>query len=31
VLQQIEDAVTKAKAADRPTAEDVLTDVYISY
>jgi pyruvate dehydrogenase E1 component alpha subunit len=31
VLQQIEDAVVKAKAADRPTAEDVLTDVYISY
>jgi acetoin:2,6-dichlorophenolindophenol oxidoreductase subunit alpha len=31
VLQQIEDAVTKAKSADRPTAEDVLTDVYISY
>ena len=31
VLQQIEDAVVKAKAADRPTAADVLTDVYISY
>lgn len=31
VLAQIENAVTLARAADRPTAEDVLTDVYISY
>ena len=31
VLDAIEAAVTAARAADRPTAEDVLTDVYISY
>lgn len=31
VLDQIEDAVTQARAAPRPTAEDVLADVYISY
>jgi pyruvate dehydrogenase E1 component alpha subunit len=31
VMDAIETAVAKAKAADRPTAEDVLTDVYISY
>jgi hypothetical protein len=27
----IEQAVTDARAAARPTSEDVLTDVYISY
>ena len=31
VLNSIEEAVTAARAADRPTAADVLTDVYISY
>jgi pyruvate dehydrogenase E1 component alpha subunit len=31
VMVLIEEAVTEARAADRPTAEDVLTDVYISY
>ena len=31
VLEAIEESVRQAKAADRPTAEDVLTDVYISY
>lgn len=31
VLEEIEAAVKAARAADRPTAEDVLTDVYISY
>jgi pyruvate dehydrogenase E1 component alpha subunit len=31
VLEVIEESVRQAKAADRPTAEDVLTDVYISY
>jgi acetoin:2,6-dichlorophenolindophenol oxidoreductase subunit alpha len=31
VMTLIDDAVTEARAADRPTAEDVLTDVYISY
>lgn len=31
VMALIEQAVTEARAADRPTAEDVLTDVYISY
>jgi acetoin:2,6-dichlorophenolindophenol oxidoreductase subunit alpha len=31
VMTLIEEAVTEARAADRPTAEDVLTDVYISY
>lgn len=31
VMQAIEDAVAQAKAAQRPTAEDVLSDVYISY
>jgi hypothetical protein len=27
----IEESVTEARAAARPTAADVLTDVYISY
>jgi acetoin:2,6-dichlorophenolindophenol oxidoreductase subunit alpha len=31
VLQEIEDAVEAARAAPRPTAEDVLEDVYIAY
>jgi len=31
VMTLIEEAVAEARAADRPTAEDVLTDVYISY
>jgi TPP-dependent pyruvate/acetoin dehydrogenase alpha subunit len=31
VLAQIENAVAAARAAERPTAEDVLADVYISY
>ncbi|MEO0033756.1 MAG: hypothetical protein RIS94_3514 [Pseudomonadota bacterium] len=31
VMAAIEEAVQQAKAAPRPTAEDVLTDVYISY
>lgn len=31
VLAVIEESVAQAKAAERPTAEDVLTDVYISY
>ena len=31
VAKTIEDAVAAARAADRPTAEDVLTDVYIDY
>lgn len=31
VMGAIEAAVEAARAADRPTAEDVLTDVYISY
>jgi pyruvate dehydrogenase E1 component alpha subunit len=31
VLDAIEASVKAARAADRPTAEDVLTDVYISY
>jgi TPP-dependent pyruvate/acetoin dehydrogenase alpha subunit len=31
VLGTIESAVISARAADRPTANDVLTDVYISY
>jgi pyruvate dehydrogenase E1 component alpha subunit len=31
VMAQIEDAVTAARAAERSTAADVLTDVYISY
>lgn len=31
VMEAIEESVRQAKAADRPTAEDVLTDVYISY
>lgn len=31
VLDVIEAAVVAARAADRPTAEDVLSDVYISY
>ena len=31
VMDLIELSVTEARAADRPTAEDVLTDVYISY
>ncbi len=31
VLAEIEAAVIAARAADRPTAEDVLADVYISY
>ena len=31
VLEAIEESVRQAKAAPRPTAEDVLTDVYISY
>ncbi len=31
VMALIEEAVTEARAADRPTAEDVLADVYISY
>lgn len=31
VMALIEDAVTQARAAARPTADDVLTDVYISY
>jgi acetoin:2,6-dichlorophenolindophenol oxidoreductase subunit alpha len=30
-METIENAVARAKAADRPTAEDVLADVYISY
>jgi acetoin:2,6-dichlorophenolindophenol oxidoreductase subunit alpha len=30
-LDLIEQSVTEARAAPRPTAEDVLTDVYISY
>ncbi len=31
VIALIEDAVIKAKAAPKPTAEDLLTDVYVSY
>jgi acetoin:2,6-dichlorophenolindophenol oxidoreductase subunit alpha len=31
VMTLIEDSVTEARAAARPTAQDVLTDVYISY
>ena len=31
VMDLIEQSVTEARAADRPTAQDVLTDVYISY
>jgi TPP-dependent pyruvate/acetoin dehydrogenase alpha subunit len=31
VLDLIEQAVAQARKAERPTAEDVLTDVYISY
>ena len=31
VMAEIENAVALARAADRPTADDVLTDVYISY
>lgn len=31
VLAEIESAVEQARAAERPTAEDVLTDVYIAY
>lgn len=31
VLALIDDAVTEARAAPRPTASDVLTDVYVSY
>ncbi|MEG3124208.1 thiamine pyrophosphate-dependent dehydrogenase E1 component subunit alpha [Sphingomonas sp. GB1N7] len=31
VLALIDEAVAEARLADRPTAEDVLTDVYISY
>jgi acetoin:2,6-dichlorophenolindophenol oxidoreductase subunit alpha len=31
VLAEIESAVVAARAADRPTPEDVLADVYISY
>ena len=31
VMDAIENAVTKAKAAPRPKPEDVLEDVYISY
>jgi pyruvate dehydrogenase E1 component alpha subunit len=31
IMETIENAVARAKAADRPTAEDVLADVYISY
>jgi acetoin:2,6-dichlorophenolindophenol oxidoreductase subunit alpha len=31
VMALIEDSVTEARAAARPTAQDVLTDVYISY
>jgi acetoin:2,6-dichlorophenolindophenol oxidoreductase subunit alpha len=30
-LDLIEQSVIEARAADRPTAEDVLVDVYISY
>jgi pyruvate dehydrogenase E1 component alpha subunit len=31
VMAQIENAVKKAKAAPKPTAADLLTDVYVSY
>jgi len=31
VAELIEDAVAQAKAAPRPTPQDVLEDVYISY
>jgi acetoin:2,6-dichlorophenolindophenol oxidoreductase subunit alpha len=31
VMSLIEDSVTEARAAARPTAQDVLSDVYISY
>ncbi|MGD9537623.1 MAG: thiamine pyrophosphate-dependent dehydrogenase E1 component subunit alpha [Alphaproteobacteria bacterium] len=31
VLAQIEDSVKKAKAAPKPTAADLMTDVYVSY
>jgi acetoin:2,6-dichlorophenolindophenol oxidoreductase subunit alpha len=31
VMSLIEESVTEARAAARPTAQDVLTDVYISY
>jgi pyruvate dehydrogenase E1 component alpha subunit len=31
VMDLIEQSVTEARAAERPTAEDVLTDVYINY
>jgi pyruvate dehydrogenase E1 component alpha subunit len=31
VMTAIENAVAAARAAERPTAEDVLADVYISY
>jgi TPP-dependent pyruvate/acetoin dehydrogenase alpha subunit len=30
-LDLIEQSVIEARAADRPTAEDVVADVYISY
>ena len=31
VLELIEDAVTAAKSAPKPAAEELLTDVYVSY
>jgi len=31
VLANIDDAVAKAKAAPKPSAKDLLTDVYTSY
>ena len=31
VMAQIENAVKKAKAAPKPTAADLMTDVYVSY
>ena len=31
VMQLIETAVTEARAAPKPKAEDVLEDVYVSY
>jgi TPP-dependent pyruvate/acetoin dehydrogenase alpha subunit len=30
-MQAIDDAVAAAREAPRPTAADVLTDVYVSY
>ena len=31
VAEKLEVAVTKAKAAPKPTVDDLLTDVYVTY